>query len=183
MKKWNNWKILACGLALSLLCGGVAVAAGGEQGDPLITLSYLQQTFLPQVMSKVEEETAHLQNELSGKLSQQIDQYKTEMEENFGSSSAEGESAAFQLITMTKGQVMALDLGTELMLRVGTATVNAGVNPALIDVSTGGTLNKGSTLTKNHLYMATMVDRTVTATADTVKLLVRGGYTLNAPKA
>lgn len=178
MKKRNRWTILACGLALSLLCGGVAVAAGGDQTDPLITLSYLQQTFLPQVTAKVQEDTASAQQELENRLSQQVDQYKTQMEENLSTSGGDGESVSFELVTMTKGQVMALDLGAELMLRVGTAKVNSGVNPALIDISTGGTLNKGSSLTKNHLYMATMVDRTVTATADTVKLLVRGGYTV-----
>lgn len=178
MKKTKKWTILACGLALALLCGGVAVAAGGDQNDPLITLSYLEQTFLPQVVSSVKEETAPVQQELESQLSQQIDQYKTQMEENLTTSGGDGESACFELVTMSKDQVMTLELGTEIMLRVGTAKVNSGVNPALIDISTGGTLNKGSSLTKNHLYMATMVDRTVTATADTVKLLVRGGYTV-----
>ena len=63
MKKTKKWTILACGLALALLCGGVAVAAGGDQNDPLITLSYLEQTFLPQVVSSVKEETAPVQQE------------------------------------------------------------------------------------------------------------------------
>jgi hypothetical protein len=33
-------------------------------------------------------------------------------------------------------------------------------------------------MTRNHLYMATMTDRVVKPSADTVKLLVRGGYTV-----
>ena len=65
-----------------------------------------------------------------------------------------------------------------MLLRVGTVKVNANTNPALIDVSTGGTINGGASLTKNHLYMATIPDRTLTPTADTVKLLVRGGYSV-----
>ena len=71
------------------------------------------------------------------------------------------------------------DIGCEVMLRVGTATLAANTDPGLIDVSTGGTLNNGGALTANHLYMATIADRTVQATAATVKLLVRGEYTVS----
>ena len=54
----------------------------------------------------------------------------------------------------------------------------SGTEPGLIDVTTGGTLNNGKALEKNHLYMATIADRAVKAGAATVKLLIRGGYTL-----
>ena len=64
------------------------------------------------------------------------------------------------------------------MLRIGSATVVSGTEPGLIDVTTGGTLNNGKALEKNHLYMATIADRAVKAGAATVKLLIRGGYTL-----
>ena len=40
------------------------------------------------------------------------------------------------------------------------------------------TLESGKALVKNHLYMMTISDRGVRATAATVKLLVRGGYTI-----
>ena len=48
--------------------------------------------------------------------------------------------------------------------------------PALIDLTSGGTVDSGASLTKNHLYMSTIEGRTLTASANTVKLLVRGGY-------
>jgi len=178
MKRNRKWTIPACVLALTILCGGVAVAAGGDENDPLITLSYLEEIFLPQVTEQVKEDTAPLQEKLEETFTQQIDTYKKELEEVVSSSAGDSGSASFVLVDMTKGQVMSLDLGAEVMLRVGNARVDSGVNPALIDISTGGTLNKGSSLTKNHLYMASMVDRTITATADSVKLLVRGGYTI-----
>lgn len=74
---------------------------------------------------------------------------------------------------------MYLNVGCEVLLRIGSATVNAATSPALIDVSTGGSINGGASLTQNHLYMATIPDRTLTPTADTVKLLVRGGYSVS----
>ena len=89
-----------------------------------------------------------------------------------------GSSASYTLVTLTSGQTMSLEVGCEVMLRVGTATVTAATSPALIDVSTGGTINGGASLTKNHLYMATIADRTIKPTAGTVKLLVRGGYSV-----
>ena len=79
-------------------------------------------------------------------------------------------------MTLSRGQVLRPDVGCELLLRVGTASVQAGGSPALIDLSSGGTINSGTSLTKNHLYMSTIEGRTVTATAATVKILVRGGY-------
>ena len=47
---------------------------------------------------------------------------------------------------------------------------------ALVDVSAGNTVNNGTSLTKNHLYMSTIAGRTLSPTSGTVKLLIRGGH-------
>ena len=64
------------------------------------------------------------------------------------------------------------------MLRVGTATCVASGAPGLVDSTGGTTLANGNALVTNHLYLVTVATRGVTATADTVKLLVRGSYTI-----
>ena len=176
MKKTERkWTVRLGGLLLAGLClTGAALAAGGDQSDPLITLSYLNETAIPQVVNQVEKITAARQKELEKKFSDQIAQYKQEAGQG-----GSGGSASYTLVSMTKGQVMSLDVGCELLLRVGSATINANTNPALIDLSTGGAVNGGESLTKNHLYMATIPDRTLTAAAGDVKLLVRGGYTIS----
>lgn len=178
MKKWNKqWAIRLGAVSLAAVClgAGAALAASGDQNDPLVTLSYLNQTAIPQIVKQVEDSTAIRQKELEQSFSSQVEQYKREAAQGgSGSSSA----ASYTLVTMTSGQVMTLDVGCELLLRVGSASVKSEDNPALIDLSAGGTVNSGTSLTKNHLYMATISDRTVTATAGTVKLLVRGGYTV-----
>lgn len=173
MKKlWcRKWAVLA--LALAVLWGGSALAAGGEQ-DPLVTLSYLSQTVMPQILKDVETQTAKRQDELSEEFAGQIDQYKQETAD-LGT----GESASYTLVTLSGGQTMALEVGCEVLLRVGSASVNAATSPALIDTTTGETVGSGTSLTQNHLYMATIPDRTLTPGADTVKLLVRGGYTVS----
>ena len=177
MKKTDKrWSVRLGALALSAaLLGTAALAAGGDQNDPLVTLSYLNQTAIPQVVKQVEEKTAGKQKELEQAFAKQVEQYKREAGQ--GGPAGSG-SASYTLVTMTSGQVMSLEVGCEVLLRVGTAAVKANTAPALIDMSAGGTVDGGASLTKNHLYLATIPDRTLTATAGTVKLLVRGGYSV-----
>ena len=170
-------------LALTLLLGtGAAMASGGTRTDPLITLSYLEDTVIPEILSKLTTDTKNLNKELKADLADQIDTYERDMEQLLKAGTNVG-SDTYVLVTLTKGQTMALDVGCEMMLRVGTVKVNAATAPALINVTTGGTINAGASLEKNHLYMATISDRTLSPTADTVKLLVRGGYTVVDPVA
>lgn len=169
-------------LALTLLLGtGAAMASGGSKTDPLVTLSYLEDTVIPEILDLLYDETRVANKELKNDLADQIKEYEKEME-SLVSGTVTG-SETYTLVTLTGGQTLALDVGCELMLRVGTATVKAATNPALIDVTTGDSINGGASLVKNHLYMATIPDRTLTPTADTVKLLVRGGYTVVEPAA
>ena len=83
------------------------------------------------------------------------------------------------MVTLSVGQRMNLGLGAEVMLRVGSATAGAAVNPALVDTTTGENLNHGGALVQNHLYMATMTDHYITAGGSTVKVLVRGSFSLS----
>lgn len=178
MKRKNVWTKAILALAVAGLCAGAALAANGDKNDPLVTLSYLEETAIPQVVEQVEETAAARQQELEEQFADQLARYKKEVTELADSLSAAGDTASYTLVTLTAGQTMKLEVGCEVMLRVGTVKVEAGTNPALIDISTGGSLNKGASLTKNHLYMATIADRSLVPTADTVKLLVRGGYTV-----
>lgn len=175
MKMSKKWTGVCAALAITALCGGAALAAVGDQNDPLVTKSYLDQTVIPNVIQQVEAKTAARQTQLEKSLDAKIEQYKKDIVSMGGGN---GSSASYTLVTLTSGQSLRLEVGCEVMLRVGTATVNAATNPALIDVSTGGTINGGAALTKNHLYMATISDRSIKPTSATVKLLVRGGYTV-----
>ena len=169
-KRWTV-RLGALGLSAVLLGTGAALATGGDQSDPLITLSYFNETGIPQVVEQVEEKMIPKQKELEQALKALIDQYA-----QGGGQTDVPSSASYTLVSMTNGQVMSLGVGCEVLLRVGSASVQAGTSPALIDLSTGGTIDSGTALTKNHLYMSTIEGRTLTASANTVKLLVRGGY-------
>lgn len=141
----------------------VAAEPGSDQ-DPLVTLSYLNDTFLNTVLEKVD---------------QKIAARNTEIVKQLGGQASGAESAnTFSVVTLTQGQVLTGDIGCEVMLRVGTAACVSPSAPGLIDETSAGTLNNGGALEKNHLYMMTIEGRGVQATAATTKLLVRGTYTV-----
>lgn len=170
-------RVLPALLAATLLLGtGAVFASGGDKKDPLITLSYLEDTVIPELLDALKTETKSVNKQLKSDLADQIEAYEKDMESLVSGSSVGNET--YTLVTLTTGQTMALEVGCEVMLRVGSVTVNAATSPALIDVTTGGTNTNSASLEKNHLYMATIPDRTLTPTAETVKLLVRGGYTI-----
>ena len=164
--KKNRWFLRAVVLlALSgILSTTVSLAAeAGSEGDPLVTLSYLNDTFLDTILTKVDQKIAARNSQIAQEL---------------GGQSASGTALTFTVVTLSKGQVLTGDIGCEVMLRVGTASCVSPSSPGLIDESSASTLNNGGALVQNHLYMMTIEGRGVKATAATTKLLVRGTYTI-----
>ena len=164
--KKNRWFLRAVVLlALSgILSTTVSLAAEvGSEGDPLVTLSYLNDTFLNTILTKVDQKIAARNSQIAQQL---------------GGQSTSGTAATFTVVTLSKGQVLTGDIGCEVMLRVGTASCVSPSSPGLIDESAAVTLNNGGALVQNHLYMMTIEGRGVKATAATTKLLVRGTYTI-----
>ena len=185
MKK-NHWLTRLAGLLLvsyTLLVVGVTATGGaGSEGDPLVTMSYLNQTFMTQLMGEVDARLAARDQELAAQLNAQIEQDGARLAQQYGGGSSGGESSGtaetFIVVTLNNGQTLYGDVGCEVMLRVGTAKCVSPSNPGLIDETDGTALNNEGKLVVNHLYMMTISDRGVKATAATVKLLVRGGYTV-----
>ena len=135
MKK--RWPLRALSLVLLLLVLNATVslaADAGSSGDPLVTLSYLNDTYLNSILNRVDSKITSRNTTISQ-------------------------------------QIASLE-------KVGTASCVASSTPGLIDSTAGNTINNGAALTKNHLYMATIEGRSVKATAATVKVMVRGGYTI-----
>lgn len=154
-KKW-----LAGLLAAVMLCGllslTAAASSAGTEDDPLVTLSYLKETFLSDIMKKVDEKIAARTGQTGG-----------------------GDAAStFAVVTLTKGQTLTGDIGCEVLLRVGTAVCVSPSSPGLIDETSASALNNNGALVQNHLYMMTIEGRGVKATAATTKLLVRGTYSI-----
>lgn len=166
-----------------LLVTVAAAGAAGSESDPLVTLSYLNETFLAQVLGKVDEQLEQRDKELSSKLDEQVKQDAAALAEQYGASlpatGNSGKSDTFTVVTLSNGEVLRGEIGCEVMLRVGTANCVSPSSPGLIDETDASILESGKALVKNHLYMMTIDERGVKATAATTKLLVRGGYTVS----
>ena len=161
MKKdrWLPRSAALLALSAALMTGVSLAAEAGSAQDPLVTLSYLNDTFFNSIMQRVDQKIAQRTGQaLPG-----------------GTPSS---AASFTVVTLSQGQTLTGDIGCEVMLRVGTAVCVAPSAPGLIDETTAGTLNNGGALAQNHLYMMTIENRAVRATAATTKLLVRGAYTV-----
>lgn len=163
-------KIAAAALCVCFLftAAYAANASPGGQGDPLVTLSYLNGTYTKQVKDMVD---------------QAVTARKAEMEQSLksilaGSGTPAGGAGVFTVVTLAQGQSLVGDVGCEVMLRVGTASCASGDSVGLIDTTSGGVLGDGQALAANHLYMVTISKRSVTATAPTVKVLARGPYSI-----
>ncbi len=159
MKKKRLRTALCIALAAAGLTAFGALAAGGagSQSDPLVTLSYLTDTFTGQIMDKVDASIAGRDARLLQEL---------------GGSAVSGAASAYTAVTLGAGQTLYGEAGCEVLLRSGAASCGASAEPGLVDTTAGG----GASLQANHLYLMTD-SRTVTASEGAV-LLVRGVYTI-----
>ena len=161
MKKdrWLLRAVLLLALSAALMSGVSLAAEAGSTQDPLVTLSYLNDTFFNNIMQRVDQRIAERTGQAlpSG-----------------GSSGA----ASFVVVTLNEGQTLTGGIGCEVMLRVGSAVCVSPSDPGLIDETTASTLANGGALVQNHLYMMTIDGRGVRVAAGTVKVLARGSYTV-----
>ena len=166
--------IVLAAFALVSGAGILALAAPGTQADPFITLSYLTEIFRPQVMADV----AAAEQEMTQNFNARIAALEAQLQASQGAAPAAPNAAdKFSVVTLGRGQSLTCSVGAEIMLRIGTAT-GSGSAPALVDYTTGDALSSGVALTTNHMYLITIEGNGIRATADTVKVLVRGVYRL-----
>ena len=167
-------------LAGFVLTAFVAIAVDvGSQGDPLVTLSYLNDTFLGQMLERVDEKLAGREEALQQELEEQISRTQKELLAQLGGNGADengGAAVYFMEVNLTAGQTLWGFAGCEVMLRGGSAScvVTDGSVPGLLDTTDGSTANHGAALAANHLYMMP-AQRGILASED-VTLLVRGEF-------
>lgn len=175
-RKKYSWWMRAAGILLLSVCLGASMtmalaADAGSEDDPLVTLSYLNGTFLNQILEQIDQKIAaqNGQNTNSSGFQPQPS------DDNLNNQDA----GAFSVVTLSDKQVLTGKIGCEVMLRIGSATCVSDSTPGLIDETSGVILENGNVLVKNHLYMMTIDGRGVRGTAETVKLMVRGGYQIS----
>ena len=152
-------KAIIIGLAILLAVGAFSVYAAtnyGSQEDPLITKSYLDGVVKP---------------ELQQALRQELESAVGDIRSGVGD---------FVLLTLSNGQTVTGNVGTELILRFGSAGAYAydSADTALVDTTSGAAVTGGTALAENHLYMVTIDGNGFTAAGDNTRVLISGAYTV-----
>ena len=95
MKK-NHWLARLAGLLLVsytlLVVGVMAAGTAGTQSDPLVTLSYLNDTFMAQLLGKVDEKLDARDRALEDKLAAQVAADTKALSDKRGASGGSGSS-------------------------------------------------------------------------------------------
>jgi len=181
MKKKSIRTAFCLALVGAVLAAFVAIAADvGTQGDPLVTLSYLNDVFMEQIMGRVDEKITGRNETLRGELQESITRKEQELLGRLGGNSADssgGMAVTYMEVQLEKGQVLYGAAGCEVMLRSGSARCVSDAAPGLVDTTGGSTINNGSALKKDHLYM--MPDARGVQAEGSTTLLVRGEYSLS----
>lgn len=157
MKKWKMILLIALVAAVSAGAGAYAAGNYGTQSDPLVTLSYLNDTLAPAMRS-----------EFDAQLYAAVDDLESKVDTDIANA-----SGSFAVVTVSSGKTLSAAAGCEILYRAGSA-VSVGT---LVDVSAGEEVAAGTALTANHLYTASAAGDGLKASG-TVTLLVRGTYSI-----
>lgn len=209
-KKWMA--VIGTLLLVFLLATGFyAIAADyGTGSDPLVSLSYINDVLTPALEKKVDTIVANKTAEFEKVLADKIASYENDsdalaalVENNYKSmledqafldslatavaakmgGGSSGSAATFTQVKIPNGKTLYLNMGCEVLLRLGTGTCVASGTPGLIDMTTGSTLANGAKLSANHLYVVTVATdsttkRGVKASGGDVTVMVLGSYTI-----
>ena len=139
---------LPLALCAALLLG-TARAAGGEAGDPLISLDYLQKTFAPAAETAAKEKL-----EASGKAAYDAAEAAWRAAAAAAEASAGSEhTAAWAEACLKQGDILSVLTGSQVILLSGEATAQFA-SGALVDATDGTELASGDAIKARHRYLA-----------------------------
>lgn len=207
MKKTKFAIIIALIISISATIA-VYAANYDSSTDPLVTLSYLNEVFLPKIEDKVDtiNTTVSQFNDRLSKIenggvsqTQAADYAKsiTELTEKFSAlekkyeellkSSGSNASALYEVVFLNQGEKIMTPTGCEIILRTGSAViVSPFESQGLSDTTDGADLLGDFIVPKNHNLIVPRGDdgRGIMVTSEGgAYVMVRGGYTVVKPTA
>lgn len=158
-----------------VLCIGAAMAVGGDAGDPLISLAYLQNIFTPTADSAADAQLDSGDQTLRNEAQERLDSMTTAVLAAAGQNFAD----VAEEVTLNQGDVLsgangllAVPLAGEITLSITTGTV--------IDATTGQEVPTGTALTLHHRYIVAENSAAVfSAASPTAILSYQGSYALS----
>lgn len=157
-KRYIRFRLGALAAAVCALAT-VVLAEPGASDDPLISKSYIENQLMPQIKQYIESRLA----EVGG---------------GSGGGTTAGTADKFNVVNASAGQQIICSAGTELILRMGSASVIATEKGGIADTTDGFDLADGAFMPSNHLLIVPVSDgRGVRATTDII-VMIKGGYTV-----
>ena len=149
-------KILALAICVAVLLSGVIFAfAVGGQDDPFVSVSYVENVLIPRIIN-------YINIRVSG----------GEIE------SGAGYNPHFEVVSVSAGQRLMGEAGTEFILRAGAGTIIASELGGISDTTNGADLPHTMPVPTNHLLIVPRSDgRGLSITADAL-VMVRGRYSV-----
>lgn len=147
--KISKKAILIFSIICILMSSAIVLASPGDSSDPLVTLTYITDVLLPDVDARIERKVNEVQ------------------------------SSTFKLINVDAGDVIYGEMGTELMVRSGGATIIAGKNGGgIADLTSGSDLAGDTYVSLNHHLLIPRSDsRGLYFVTDSI-IMVKGKYSL-----
>lgn len=177
-------KIISLLTALCLFCSSAASAAPGMTDDPVVTMRYLQDEYLPSIKAKAEAAVAK-------RMSSFVEQARN-LSGTTGSSSLPSNeqalirkivsrinlrSGSFTPVTLKAGSVLTLGQGASVQITSGNASHGGGT---LVDATIGRDIASQGALSARHKYFSLSVETKVKIASDT-SLLVSGTFRITPP--
>ena len=173
MKKRIKSAILAIVITAAIGLAAAAASNAGSASNPLISLSYLNNTLKNEILNTAETSAANALNPVYDNAVSQIDNIEntTGSEYNF--------SSVYTQKRLKNGDTITGNLGSSFILLAGEATVSFS-SGGVVDITDGSAIASGSELKTDHRYfVADEYDAIFTVTSDTAVVQFEGDYKQN----
>ncbi len=166
MKLSQRTKILiSATLIMFVFSAVVAFASPGDSSDPLVTLSYITETLMPEINS-------HIDQRITQKIDMALASYTPPAKTEANNS--------FILVNVKKNQTIIGEEGTEFVVRGGSGIIVATSSGGIADLSAGMDLPDGTAFPPNHLLLVPRNDsRGIRFNTDGI-VLIKGNYTVKS---
>ncbi len=164
-------------LALTLL-GGLAWAAG-DSGDPVVSLSYLEEVFAQDFKTEVQHRVARGLSSASGDSLRELCAVRAKARLEQQRAAASIDQKAVGTLLLKQGDVFSPRPGCKLSVRYGELAPATG---ALSDVTNGAPVPSGKILLPETLYMATG-DCALQVRSASCEITINGVYRLSPSTA
>lgn len=162
-------------LTLCLLMVGQAFMTGGTADDPVISLSYLNNTLKQSLLSDAKE---YISESQAAQLAYLYESYAVQASSTNQTAALRNTSSQFvkDRLLLKYGDILTLAPGAQVTLMAGTAMSNS---ENLVDITAGEKHTAFAELTANHRYMKNdQAEGGLIITSETADLFVNGVYSL-----